>query len=202
MRRVVWISEDTEYEEDGEYLTGRFYGHVDTGELGDAFEDLSLEEAVEWGRARGDRVLIRIGYGRHVPLEHAELVSPVRRRVPDEGWKDRTDADPPVAWSATVRLTPPDPRAPRAELEAEVADSAAGAPWDGEELDEWLREYEEAERRLRAGAGRAFISESSPSFTVRITVDAPTRAAAIESARSRITEPAGWRVRVYAEPEA
>jgi hypothetical protein len=196
---VVWISEDIDYAEDGSYLTGRFYGHLDRGRVSDEFEDLSLEEAVAWGRARAQRVLIRIGYGRHVPVDDADLTPPVRRRTPDEEWKDRTEADPPIAWAAEVLLSPPDPEARQDGVVAAVAE-AAGARWDSEPLDGWVRDLRAARRRLREGKGGSWITEWSPSYRLRLTVEASTHDQAVATARSRCPAPAGWREYVTAEP--
>jgi hypothetical protein len=194
MRRVVWIAEDTEPTEDGEYLTGRFYGHVDDGDrIADAFEDLSLDEAVAWGRARADRVLIRIGHGRHVPVEEADLTPPPRRRIPSEEWKDRTEADPPIAWAVDVMLSPPDPRVRQDEVVAGIAE-AAGGRWDAEPLEGRLAETD-AQR-----GQEVYVLSHSASYRVRLRLEAPTHDQAVAAARARCDPPAGWRVAAFAEP--
>jgi hypothetical protein len=146
--------------------------------------------------------LIRIGHSPHVPLAEADLTPPVRRRVPAEEWKDRTDDDPPIAWDVAVMLSPPDPMAERADLEATVAAAAARADargWDSEPLDGWLADTRAAMRRAGGGEG-GWFTYHSPSFRVHVRIDAPTNRQALAAARERCPAPEGWRVDAYGEP--
>jgi hypothetical protein len=121
---IVYIAEDEEAviagDDSDHFLTGRFYGHLDKGNrISDEFEDRSLEDALAWARERADRIVVRAGYGpayaigfeseSRLPWPREGIGQPVRRRTPDEEWKDRTDADPDATWQATLGLVPPPP---------------------------------------------------------------------------------------------
>jgi len=187
MADVVFIAEAEEPEEDGWYLTGRFSGYLDTGRMADSFEDLPLADAIAWGRARADRVLVRIGYAPHVPASEVEGLALAPRRVPDEAWKDRTEADPPITWDVQVLLSPPDPFADDSAVVAALA-SAAGAAWDADELEAWRAESRDG----------GWVSEHSPSYRLRFRVDASTAAGA--EAAVPVDAPAGWRRNVFVAP--
>jgi len=191
MRDVVFIAEDEDPGEDGWYLTGRFSGYLDTGRMADSFEDLELEEAIAWGRARAERVLVRIGYGRHVPAADVAGVAVARRRTPDEAWKDRTEADPPIPWDADVLLSPPDPFADSSDVVAGLA-GRLGVPWDASELEGWR------EDALAARGAGGWVTEHSPSYRLRRRVEAATAAGA--EAAARVEPPEGWRVSVFVTP--
>jgi hypothetical protein len=206
MSRTVFIAEveDSEYagEENDHFLTGRFHGHVDAGHrITDSFEDLSLDEALAWARERADRIVVRVGYGpayaigfeseSRLPWPSEGLPQPVRRRTPDEEWKDRTDADPDATWVAKLGLGPPqvpdDGRRPEwDEVVAAVADEL-GAQWSAANLDGWF-----------AGTpadGGGWSTMHSRQYEIDITVLAPTASRARETALARVPPlPDGWRV--------
>src|SRR3954447_22631058 len=63
---VVLIAEEEEYDHEGlsgdRWLLGTFEGHVETeAGMGAQCRGLTAEEAIEWGRARAGRVVIRLG---------------------------------------------------------------------------------------------------------------------------------------------
>ena len=200
---TVFISEDEDGDPSGHYLTGRFYGHVDDGKrMTDSFEDLSLDEALAWARERADRIVVRIGYGpsyaigfesdSRLPWPSEGVPQPLRRRTPDEEWKDRTEADPDATWRATLGLTPPagDRRLP--EWDAVVASIAGelGATWSASNLDGWFAD-------LPSGDG-GWVTDHSRQYEIEITVEAPTAARARDSAVARVPPlPDGWSVTAH-----
>jgi hypothetical protein len=196
---TVFIAED----EDAGYLTGGFSGYLDYGRrLADSFEDLSLDEALAWARARSERIVVRIGYGPSyaigleseswLPWPSEGIPQPGRRRTPDEEWKDRTDADPDATWHATIGLGPPpgDRRLP--EWDAVVAAVAAelGATWSAANLDGWFAD-------VPSGEG-AWVTGHSRQYEIVITADAPTAPRARDAALARVPPlPDGWRAKAY-----
>jgi hypothetical protein len=213
---IVFIAEDEDSVFDGNdvdhFLTGRFSGYLDKGErVWDSFEDLSLNEALAWARERADRIVVRIGYGptyaigfesaSRLPWPSDGLAEPVRRRTPDEEWKDRTDADPDATWQATLGLAPPPPPDRQAddlrrpEWDAVVASVAKelGARWSASNLDGWFA----AVRAARRSTG-AWMTHHSRRYEIDITVEAPTAARARDAAQARVPPlPDGWRVAAY-----
>jgi hypothetical protein len=193
---TVFIAED----EDAGYLTGRFYGHLDEDRrLADSFEDLSLEEALAWARERAERIVVRIGYGPSyaigfeseswLPWPSEGLPQPVRRRTPDEQWKDRTDADPDARWHATIGLAPPpgDQRLPEWDAVVAAIADELGATWSAANLDGWFAD--------RPSGEGAWVTGHSRRYEIVITVEAPTAARARDAALTRVPPlPDGWRV--------
>src|SRR4051794_4818275 len=112
-RGTVFIAEDC----DETYLTGVFRASWQTqrSEL-ESVEGLSVEQALAWGRARSDRVQIRLGIGDYywageragpddvAPWPEAEFSHLERRRHPEFMYLDRTLEDPPIMWTATLWL--------------------------------------------------------------------------------------------------
>jgi hypothetical protein len=190
MRRgIVHVSEELE----GSYWSGYFTAFHDLGNrVGDSTDEaLELEQALAWARERADRIMLRIG-DEYVPVEAAKPV--VRRRIESERWRDRTDADPPIAWTVTATLVVPYEVA-RGVADALLAPLAAAADeWDAEPFDGLEADLEAARRAGRSG----WFSYHEPAYRLRWTREAPTRAAAI--AQVHVESPAGWKLRVEAEP--
>ncbi len=107
---VEWFDDD----ELGPIATGRFNGfalaHSDRPI--DYVEEMSLEEALAWGRARAQVVEVRLGgFGEQlysagaVPTQSPPLAeAPDVRRRRAAGWEflDRTEADEPISWDVVV----------------------------------------------------------------------------------------------------
>jgi hypothetical protein len=221
---VVWISEDEDtYEPEGGMLLGTFSGHLDAGGSApaDEFEGLTAEEAIAWGRARADRVYIRLGRSgsysagarksREFPAWPPPDLPPlVRRRPPEEEWRDRTEADDPIPWRVDVHLVPPnwdtaelaDERARWEATVAAVAAVAGADGWDGDQIEGHFADYEAA--RARSGGAEEFgwASYYHPCFDVHLTVHAPTQVSAIEQGLARCSVPEGWTIGASARPEA
>jgi hypothetical protein len=132
----------------------------------------------------------------------------VRRRTPDEEWKDRTDADPDATWQATVGLAPPAPpdgetddrRRPEwDELVASVA-TDLGVAWSAATLDGWFAEARAAARRARRSPTRevGWTTVHSRRYEIYLTVRAPTAARARRAAEARMPPlPEGWSVKAF-----
>jgi hypothetical protein len=130
-----------------------------------------------------------------VAVEEADLTPPVRRRIPTEEWKDRTEDDPPIVWAVDVMLSPPNPRVRQDEVVAAIAE-ATGGRWDAEPLEGWLAEID-------AQRGReVYVITNPPSYRVRLRLEASTHDQAVADALSRCESPAGWRINAFAEPAA
>jgi hypothetical protein len=129
---------------------------------------------------------------------------PVRRRTPDEEWKDRTDADPDATWQATLGLAPPAPLDGHADdrrrpewddVVASVADEL-GATWSPSNLDGWFAAVRSARRSTTGEAG--WMTTHSRQYEIHITVHAPTAARARDAAEARAPPlPGGWSVAAY-----
>lgn len=199
------------------FLTGRFHGHLDKGNrIWDSFEGLSLEEALGWARERADRIVARVGYGPEyaIAFESESLLpwpsdglaaQPVRRRTPDEAWKDRTDADPDATWQATLALGPPAPPDGQAddqrrpEWDDVVASLAAelGATWSASNLDGWFAAVRSAQRRARRSptGDVGWTTTHTRRYEMSMTIHAPTAAHARDAAQARVPPlPDGWSV--------
>lgn len=217
---TVFIAEDEDSVFTGSdvdhFLTGRFSGHLEKGNrIWDSFEDVSLEEALAWARERAARIVVRVGYGpayaigfeseSRPPWPRDGLAAPVRRRAPDEEWKDRTDADPDATWQATVGLAPPAPSVGqtddrrRPEWDELVASLAKelGATWSASNLDGWFAVVRSAARRARQSpTGEAgWTTFHSRQYEIYMTVCAPTATRARLAAEARVPPlPVGWSV--------
>jgi hypothetical protein len=209
--RTVWIAEDIDYDHDlgGWVCTGTFHASVQTqDELIEEVDGLDVEAALDWGRARAARVLIRYGYSDYfsagaerapdaAPWPPPDLSELVRRRVPDEQWKDRTEADPPISWRVEARLEPPGPlgverRPGDVRVITDLAHHSAADDWDGHLIDEFARKVAEA----RGGA----VYLESAAYRLYYKVEASTATQATDEVRSRLTAPAGWELSIAAEP--
>lgn len=147
---TVWIAEDID-PEDPMLLTGRFSGYLDRDDRAEEeFDDLTADDAIAWGRARADVVLIRAGdtdyfcAGEINPdPEEVGLWPPAgirleRRRFPGFEALDRLASDPPVLWEVRVQARAPanlmreaDLRGFHDSLKAQPAARAVRAPAPG-----------------------------------------------------------------------
>jgi hypothetical protein len=62
-------------------------------------------------------------------------------------WADRQETDDPIDWTVTAWLRPPPPYTSREAWDAVVPQIAAAARaerWDGDQIDGWLHEYQQA----------------------------------------------------------
>ena len=200
---AVWMSEDLE----GGCLLGTFSGVHDTGGARPRaeFSDLPIEEALAWARARADRVCVEIVSTRYSagarPLDDypawppPDLPALVRRRPPGEEWRDRTDEDAPIAWAVVAWVERTDGSIPRrADWDPAIAALAARAGadgWDTEELDASIAAMERALRRAKPGEAVGWFSYGHAAYRLRFTVEAPTRARALEAIRRRCVPPDG-----------
>jgi hypothetical protein len=114
--RTAFIAEEVEFDDRGPVAIGLFWGSVqtDAGGILDAIDrDLSLAEAVRWGRTRADRVVVRVaGEEPYIDAGHGERRELARRRP--AGWEflDRTSADPPILWDVIVEKAAAIPAGP------------------------------------------------------------------------------------------
>ena len=201
---------------DGSFLCATFGGRwtrrprdID----GPSFEHLTLEQALIWARARAPEVQIRYGRGDyHSAGESNPTGLPewppeglptrlVRRRPPEQLWRERSEGDPPIQWRVELLLTPTHPEHMQttkrweAERQVEAAASSVGAThWDAEPLDSFL---ESGDRGDTPNIGLAGLYP--PAFRLHLQVFAATSSQAEERARSRLPQlPHGWRVRATA----
>jgi hypothetical protein len=103
--RTAFIAEEIEFDARGPVATGRFSVGIQTEvAIVEACDDeLSLAEAVRWGRERADQVVVRVsGEEPYVDSGHGEDRTLGRRRP--AGWEflDRTSSDPPIMWDVIV----------------------------------------------------------------------------------------------------
>jgi hypothetical protein len=224
---VFLLEQEASGPEPGErWLTGRFSGHLEDGQgLGEAVHDLPLAEALAWARARAARVLVRYGEqpdvhfsaGREplpgVPTWPPDDLGPlVHRRSPADRWRDRTEADPAIAWEVEVALTPPDSDALalaelvrrrdawRAQV-ADLADRAGADAWDCEPLDQFIADVGHAQRRA-GGAEFGWTTYGSVSLRVQLRVRASAASGARHAAAGALALPPGWRARFDPTPAA
>ena len=220
MRRgSVHIAEEDNWDEPGRaadevFYLGTFYGHHDVGRPAAEFEGLSIDAAIAWGRARADRVYVRLGDDDVIyaagaePSQHPRWPPPglpelVRRRPAAERWKDRTDADGPIAWSVDVMLEPPDLGVTDPGRVEVVAQAAGADGWDDEELQGFERDIEAAVRRAPPGVEEVgWFSTHRRAYRLRFTESAPTRERAAAQALGRCAVPDGWSADASATPVA
>jgi hypothetical protein len=141
----VWIAEDEDHEADF-MLTGRFSGYLDRGGRADQrFENLDVEDAIAWGRARAAVVLIRTGTSGYYsagarnpsPNEYPPWppagLNLGRRRVPGFEALDNRESDPPVLWDVRVEapLDGVDPTPYHDEVKKHPASRDVRAPAPG-----------------------------------------------------------------------
>jgi hypothetical protein len=205
---------------DGSYLCGTFGGRwtrrpreID----GPSFEGLTLEQALIWARARAPEVQIRYGRG---DFHSAGEVNPTalpewppadlparltRRRPPEQGWRERSEGDPPVEWRIELLLAPPNVEhmrtAKRWDAERIIEDAAAtvGAThWDAQPLNNYLDNDGDFQ-----GPNIGLAGLYPPAFRLHFQVFASTSPQAEERAQRRLPRlPSGWRVRAIAFPTA
>ncbi len=221
---TAFLAELTERDTtDGWWLTGRFYGHIESdGRVVARFEDLDVDGALAWARERAEKVLIQFdseyfSAGREHPPKAPrwppeDLEALVRRRDPDDRWRDRTDAGPPIAWTIVVCLTPPggsrdldeDERQRDAwcDVAATVARDAGAQRWDSASFDWYLRDRLKARAEAAPGDGYFVYARAPAAFRLLLTADAATPEAATEQALSRCALPAGWTADGSALPTA
>jgi hypothetical protein len=174
----VWIAEDPDLE-DAFVLTGRFSGYLDrSGQVLEQFQDLSAGEAVAWGRARADVVLIRGG--------DSDYLSAGSRNPDPERWKDwppsgveferrrvrgfealdSSEGDPPTRWDVRVKADPaadahPSPYHDSVRAEPLALDVVAPAPGYPALSAAFMVEastHEQAQAIADAIAGRALVA--------------------------------------------
>ena len=221
----IYEEEEASFDEarqrpDGSYLCATFAGRwtrQPRDSEGPSFEGLTLDQALIWAKARAPEVQIRYGRG---DFHSAGDLNPaalpqwppadftgklVRRRPPEQGWRERSEGDPPVEWRLELLLMPPDiehmQTAKRWTAEHFVEEAAArvgAGTWDAEPLDAYLDGS--------GGPGLPNIGmavTSPPGFRLHFQVFASTSPQAEERAITRLGKlPAGWRARATAFPAA
>lgn len=209
---------------DGYWLTGRFAGDVEAnGRTTSSCEDLDIDAALAWARERAEKALIRVGGSdyfsagdTHPPSAPRwppkDLEPLVRRRHPDDRWRDRTAADPPITWTVGVQLAPPGDRQDYDEdqrrrdewcdLTAQVARAAEAVRWDSALFDKSLNDRLRARAEAAPGEGW-FVYESAPAvFRLLLDAEAATAQEATEQALRRCELPGGWTATAAAVPTA
>jgi hypothetical protein len=208
---TAWIAEDVDYDYDlgGWAFTGTFDASVQTDEeILEEADGVSLDDALAWARARSPRVMIRYGYSGYFsageesvpdapPWPPPDLPEFVRRRTPDEGWKDRTDADPSIAWRVVASLRPPGSaaagrRPEDVRLVTDLAVTTGADDWDGHLIDHFAR-------AAAAATGQTVYTEI-PAYRLHYSVRASTPARAADDVRRQLGAPAGWELSISAEP--
>ncbi len=219
----IYEQEEASFDErrqrpDGSYLCATFAGRWTRRPRdadGPSFEDLTLDQALIWARSRAPEVQIRYGRGEyhsagesnpsHLPeWPPADLPKRlIRRRPPEQGWRERSEGDPPIEWRLELLLMPSHPEHMQttkrweAERQVEAAAAALGAShWDPEPLEAWLESGGQADAPNIGLAGLY-----PPGFRLHMSVFAATSTQAEARAASRLPQlPQGWRVRATAFP--
>ena len=201
---TAFIAEDATCGDDGRFWTGTFFGHVEAGCPVEAFEGLSLSEALAWARARADEIRLRIGDGPEVMVDGA-FAGPatVWRRADGEHWRDRGRADPPIEWEVTLLAFPPadqllEPEAtdgPARELAGRLG---ASGP-DTRSFEAFRAELRRAQRR-RNGREVGLASYELPAYRMRVRARAATHRQAEADVVARAGAVAGWRIEAQARP--
>jgi hypothetical protein len=217
----IYEEEEASFDElrqrpDGSYLCATFGGRwtrQPRDSAGPSFDGLTLEQALIWARTRAPEVQIRYGRGDFYsageinPGHLPEWPPPdlpmrlIRRRPPEQGWRERGEGDPPVGWRLELLLWPPNVEhmrtAKRWEAERIVEEAAAviGATrWDAEPLNTYLDGGTAAANEGRGGL-------IPPAFRLHCEIFAATSPQAEERAKARLPQlPHGWQVRATAFP--
>jgi len=200
-------------------LLGRFNARFERAwrKTTDAAEDLTVDDAIVWGRARAGLVLVR--FGRRVELWSAGAtphwsyppwpppdVPPLRPRpVPPEDWQAVGGGGSELWWAVTIRLTPEDVLAgasgddPRDRWDVAVATAAAarGLGWDRTQLDRFLADAGPA---LASAPPQGFATAWSPAYRVYAMESALDAAAAERAVARAFRPPEGFRVVYTARP--
>ncbi len=182
-------SEDLETER----LLGRFNARFERAwrRTTDAAEDLPIDDAIAWGKARAGLVLVRFGrrveiwsagatpHWSYPPWPPPDLPPLVPRPIPRDDWRSVGGAGSQLMWAVTIRLTPERVLAglgvdQRETWDIAVASAAAvqGLAWD---------------RRL-------------PAYRVYAVEPALRPADAERAAAAGFTPPSGFRVDYSARP--
>lgn len=219
----VYEEEEASYDEqrqrpDGSYLCATFGGRWTRQRRdieGPLFTGLTLEQALIWARARAPEVQIRFGRGEY---HSAGEINPsglpqwppadlparlVRRRPPEQLWRERSEGDPPVEWRVELLLSPPNAdhmatakRWAAEELIEECSRAAAASHWDAAPLDEYLERGTDAD-----GPSIGLAGVTPPGFRLHVRAFASTAVQAETSARGRLPRlPVGWSVRATTFP--
>lgn len=200
-------------------LLGRFTARFERTwrRTADAAEDLTIDDAIAWGRARAGLVLVR--FGRRVELWSAgatphwsypawpppDLPPLVPRPIPPDDWRSVGGSGSPLMWAITIRLTPENVLAGaavghrRETWDAAVATAAAvrALPWDRMLLDGFLADAAPA---LGADPPQAFGTMWSPDYRVYAIEPALQPADAERAVAAAFTPPSGFRVHYSARP--
>jgi hypothetical protein len=221
----VYEEEEASFDErrqrpDGSFLCATFGGRWTRRARdadGPSFEHLTLEQALNWARARAPEVQIRFGRGDYHsagesnPAGLPEWPAPdvparlIRRRPPEQSWRERSEGDPPIEWRVELLLLPSHPEhmqtTKRWEAERQVdavAASVGASHWDAEPLDAFLESDGHSETPNIGLAGLY-----PPAFRLHLNVFAATSPQAEERAQARLTKlPPGWHWRATAFPPA
>jgi hypothetical protein len=146
MLATVFVSEesDVDFETMVEWWTGRFFCSLQGP--GSVFEDgpseVTVDEAIAWGRKRAGRVLVRVGSDDHysagsdlikgtaVKPWPAGGISLDRRMLPDQEHLLRSESDPPILWNVVVAVSGKGMDQPNARTRLMEALDADQAPAD------------------------------------------------------------------------
>jgi hypothetical protein len=214
----IYEEEEASFDEyrqrpDGSYLCATFGGRWTRQRRdsdGPSFEGLTLEQALIWAQARAPEIQIRYGRG---DFHSAGEVNPnglplwppadfparlSRRRPPEQGWRERSEGDPPIEWRIELLLAPPNPQemrtAKRFETDRLIEEAAAevgASSWDAVPLDAYLDGGGQVETPNIGLAGL-----SPPAYRLHLRVLASTSPQAEARAEARLGQlPRGWRVR-------
>jgi hypothetical protein len=219
----VYEEEEASFDEkrqrpDGSYLCATFAGRWTRRPRdieGQSFEHLTLEQALIWAQARAPEVQIRYGRGDYHSAGEsnpsglpewppADLPARlIRRRPPEQVWRERSEGDPPIEWRVELLLIPARPEhmqtTKRWEAERQVEEVAAtvgAAQWDAEPLDSFLESGGHAEA---PNIGLACLYP--PAFRLHLHMFSATSPQAEYRANARLPRlPLGWRSRATAFP--
>ena len=199
----MWFVEDEDFDfDDGETYLGTFSGHVETRtSMGEQVEGLTAEEAIAWGRARGDVVLMRLADGQEYlsagdkhPAEFGRWPPPepvVRRRPAGQQWRDRTDTDAPVVWAVDLVLAVP--------LDTPVGEHAAAVRVRARRGLPRVSPAEVLRVDLTHGNHHGYTFPQVP-HRVELDVEAPTARVAAQRAVELFVAPDSWTVEAWVRP--
>lgn len=184
-------------------------------------EQRSLDDVLRWALARADGVVVRLGEDRSFglgaaicdelpPWPPADLEPLVRRRPADERWKDRTPADPAIAWTVEVSLGVDQENSGRILNDGKAIDAEAAAliaRWAPDEhrdadIVDFREEARRAMMRARAIGETGFFTHTPAVWWLTYAVTAPTHALAVDAVLPRLAPPPGWTTAAFAEPAA
>jgi hypothetical protein len=213
---VVFVEESEDLET--ERLLGRFNARFERAwrRTTDAAEDLAIDEAIAWGKARAGLVLVRFGrrveiwsagatpHWSYPPWPPPDLPPLVPRPIPRDDWRSVGGAGSQLMWAVTIRLTPERVLAgvgvdQRETWDVAVASAAAGRglAWDRGLLDGFLADAAPA---LVTDPPKGFATMWSPAYRVYAIEPALHPADAERAAAATFTPPSGFRVDYSARP--